>query len=296
MWLVSGDFARGWPEFEWRWKRATAAGVLDRGRPLWDGAPLAGRTILLTAEQGLGDTLQFVRYARHVKDRGGHVMLECQPPLVSLLSRTPGIDAVVTQGQPPAQFDLQAPLMGLPGLFGTTLETIPAEVPYVFPNAELVAHWRQELSTDAGFKIGIAWRGNPRHPGDRFRSFKLSEFETLVGNDRRPYILQKDVTDDEREQLTGRLGAVDLGPRLDDFETTAAVVANLDLVITCDSSVAHLAAAMGRRVWIATPFLARLALAAGTRRQPLVPRPATLPTAAAGQLGRRLPPHACRAG
>jgi ADP-heptose:LPS heptosyltransferase len=171
-----------------------------------------------------------------------------------LLARTPGIDAAVAQGQPPAQWDLQAPLVSLPGVFGTTLETIPAEVPYVFPNVELAGRWRQELAADARLKVGMAWRGNPRHPGDRFRSIKLAEFDTLLSNWLRLYSLQKDATDDERGQLADRLGAVDLSSRLDDFDATAAVVANLDLVITCDSSVAHLAAAMGVRVWVALPF------------------------------------------
>jgi ADP-heptose:LPS heptosyltransferase len=127
-------------------------------------------------------------------------------------------------------------------------------VPYVFPDAELADRWRQELSAVAAFKVGVAWRGNPRHPGDRFRSFDLAQFETIVSDQVRLFSLQKDITDDEREQLAGRLGGVDLGPRLDDFDTTAAVVANLDLVITCDSAVAHLAAATGRRVWVALPF------------------------------------------
>ena len=239
---------------QWRWKRAAAAGALDRGRPLWNGAALAGRTIMLTAEQGLGDTLNFVRYARRVKERGGRVVLECQPPLVELLARTPGIDAVVAQGQPPADWEVQAPLLSLPGLFGTTLETIPAETPYVFPDAELAARWRKELAADARLKVGVAWRGNPRHLNDRFRSFAIVQLETLADERLRFYSLQKDITDEERAVLTGRLRGIDLGPRLIDFNTTAAVVANLDLVITCDSTVAHLAGAIGVKAWVAIPF------------------------------------------
>ena len=154
----------------------------DRGRPLWDGSPLVGRTILLSAEQGLGDTLHFVRYATRVKECGGRVLLECQPPLVRLLARTAGIDAVVAQGEAPTDWDVHAPLLSLPRIFSTTLETIPADVPYVFPDAEFVSRWANKLEAmipRAGLKIGLAWRGNPLHPGDRARSFDLSWLEVF---------------------------------------------------------------------------------------------------------------------
>jgi hypothetical protein len=204
----------------------------------------------------LGDTLHFVRYAARVKDCGGRVVLECQPPLVRLLARTAGIDAVVAQGETLTEWEVHAPLLSLPRIFGTTLETIPVGVPYVLPDPVLVSGWQrklEELIPAAGLKIGIAWRGNPLHPGDRIRSFTLSWLEGIRTPGVRLYSLQKDATDDERRLLQGRLGAADLGPQLDDMNTSAAVVANLDLVITCDSSLAHLAGAMGQRVWVALP-------------------------------------------
>ena len=254
--LVTGDFAQGWPEFEWRWNRPALASSINRGRPLWDGSSLTGRTILLTAEHGLGDTLHFVRYASCVKQCGGRVVLECQSPLVRLIARTAGIDAIVTREESPATWDLQAPLGSLPRIFGTTLDTIPSTVPYVFAGPELTSRWREELEDllpGPGLTIGLAWRGNPLHPGDRFRSFALSWLNTLRAQNVRLYSLQKDTTEEERRILTDELGAIDLGPRLDDMDVTAAVVTNLDLVIACDSSVAHLAGALGRNVWVALP-------------------------------------------
>ena len=160
-------------------------------QPLWDGSSLAGRTILLHAEQGLGDTIQFIRYAPLVKRRGGTVILECQPALLRLLQSCAGVDRLLAQGSSLPHFDVHAPLLSLPGILGTTLSTIPAEVPYLFADANLVEHWRQELSRGVNseperqrgkealagarvLKVGIAWQGNPIHKNDKQRSIPLS--------------------------------------------------------------------------------------------------------------------------
>jgi hypothetical protein len=254
VWLLTEDFDQGWPEYEWRWKLGDTA-PQSYPQPLWDGSPLEGRSILLHAEQGLGDTLQCVRYAPLIKQRGGKVLLGCQPALVRLLARCPGVDRVLVPGKPLPDFDVHAPMLGLPGVFHTTLENIPGSVPYLFPSAELVEHWRRELASDGQFKIGIAWRGNPKHPTDNFRSIPFERFAPLA---RLPgvqlYSLQKGAGREQLDPSVGLRPIVDLADRLGDFDDTAAVVSNLDLVISCDSAVVHLAGGLGVNVWVAVPF------------------------------------------
>jgi tetratricopeptide (TPR) repeat protein len=253
--LQQGHFAEGWPEYEWRWKLPDMVGRPCR-EPLWDGSPLNGRTILLWAEQGLGDTLQAIRFAPLVKQRGGTVVVECQAPLVPLLSRCAGIDRLVPRGSPAPAVDVQAPLMSLPWLLGVTLETLPAEVPYLFADPALVERWRRELEGPPSFKIGIAWQGNPLYSGDSMRSIPLKHFAALA---RLPGIrlfsLQKGIGSEQRQAMLGQFYVVDLGCRLDEttgaFMDTAAVLQNLDLVVTSDTSVAHLAGGMGVPVWVA---------------------------------------------
>lgn len=251
--LLRGDFEHGWPEFEWRWKRISQGGPVER-IPLWNGEPLEGATILLTAEQGLGDTLQFVRYARDVEARGGRVILQCQRALARLLARTPGVEATIAQDDLPLPAcQVRAPLASLPGLFGTRLSTIPAQVPYVFPDADVARAWHERLTGTPGLRVGIAWRGNPQHSGDRQRSIPLERFEVLALPGVQLFSLQKDCTAAEGEVLS-RWGAENLADELTDFDATAAVVTNLDLVVSCDSSVAHLAGSLARPVWVALPF------------------------------------------
>jgi hypothetical protein len=226
------------------------------GQPAWDGSPLGGRTILLHAEQGLGDTLQFIRYAPLVQQRGGTVLVQSPAPLARLLARCPGVDRLVAPGPAPTEaFDVHAPLLGLPGLLGTSLATVPARVPYLFADAELTAHWRQQLGAIGGFTIGIAWQGNPRHPRDRDRSIPLLQFAPLAGIEGvRLLSLQKGPGRDQLAALAGRFPVTDLSHGLDDFLDTAAVLMNLDLVITADTALAHLAGALGVPVWVALPF------------------------------------------
>jgi tetratricopeptide (TPR) repeat protein len=252
--LQHGDFARGWPEYEWRWK---VRGVTARAfrEPAWDGSPLNGRTILLYAEQALGDTIQFIRYAPLVKERGGTVVVECQPPLARLLASCPGIDQLVPRGSPLPPFEVQAALLSLPGLLGTTLETVPRNVPYLSAAPDLVASWRRERGGETSFKVGIAWQGSATFAGDRLRSAPLRHFAPLVRvGGVRLFGLQKGPG---REQISTcrQLDLTDLGGTLDEatgaFMDTAAVMMNLDLVVTTDTSVAHLAGALGVPVWVA---------------------------------------------
>jgi tetratricopeptide (TPR) repeat protein len=253
--LLTGDFQRGWAGYQWRWKTKDFQ-PRDFSQPLWDGQPLEGRTILLHAEQGLGDTLQFIRYAPLVKQAGARVLVECQEPLVRLLASCRGVDGLLGRGADLPPFDLHAPLLNLPGIFHTSLETIPADVPYLFADPGLAEHWRQELGGTAGFKIGIAWRGSPIHHNDHARSLPLSCFEPLAGLPGACFFsLQKGAGAEELQAVRDRFPVRELGSRLEDFMDTAAVLRNLDLVIACDTAVAHLAGALGTAVWVALPFI-----------------------------------------
>jgi Flp pilus assembly protein TadD len=253
-WLLTGDYARGWPEYEWRWRNTTWTPRLF-AQPRWDGTPRPDAAILLYAEQGLGDTLQFVRFARLVKQRVGRVFVECQPPLVRLLAKCPGIDQVTASVGMAPPFQLQGALMSLPGIFGTTLSNVPADVPYLFAEAEPVESWRAELAVVKEFKVGIAWRGNPLHPMDALRTVPLTAFAPLA---RVPnvklYSLQKGPGREELSEAGGRFPIVDLADRLNDFQDTAAVVRNLDLIIACDTAIVHLAGALAVPAWAAVPF------------------------------------------
>jgi tetratricopeptide (TPR) repeat protein len=256
-WLQKGDFEKGWQEYEWRWKRKRTAARPFR-QPTWDGSPLSGRTILLYMEQGLGDMLQFIRYAPLVKERGGRVVVECTRMLIPLFSTCKGIDQLVAEGEPLPDFDVQVPLMSLPRLFKTTLETVPAAVPYFFPDDELVERWRQRLTSIDGLKIGISWQGNPNHQWDRHRSFPLKE---LAGISQLPGVrlisLQKGAGTEQLKSVGFEV--LQFGDELDTtsgaFMDSAAIIKNLDLVITVDSAIAHLAGALGAKVWLALALI-----------------------------------------
>ena len=255
--LLMGHLKQGWPEYEWRSKRKEIA-ACPFHQPVWDGAPLAGRTILLHSEQGMGDMMQFIRYAPLVQQYGGRVVFECYEPLIRLLGRCPGIDQIVSKGSVLPEFDVHAPLLSLPGILGTSLATIPASVPYIHADEELIAHWRRELGPSRAFKVGIAWQGNPKFPTDRWRSFRLAQFEPLARLDGvRLFSLQKGPGAEQIGEVADRFAIMDLGRTLDEatgaFMDTAAIMKNLDLVVTSDTSIAHLAGALGVPVWVALP-------------------------------------------
>ncbi len=256
--LQMGDFERGWKEYEWRWRKKDARPRKCR-QPLWDGSPLDGRTILLWGEQGLGDAIQFARYAPLVQARGGRVVLECLNIVRELFQGMAGVDQVVAEGPQPPPFDVHAPLMSLPFLLGTTRTTLPATVPYLTADPQRVALWRQRLADSGGFRIGIVWQGNPYHKWDRHRSVPLWRFAALA--DRPDVTLVSLQKGSGTEQLEGfsRFGVVVLetepmgAPGA--FADTAALIANLDLVVTVDTAVAHLAGALGAPVWMAVAAL-----------------------------------------
>jgi tetratricopeptide (TPR) repeat protein len=259
VWLLAGDLRRGWPEYEWRWECDDFTPPRFP-QPAWDGAPLEGRSILLYAEQGLGDTLQFVRFASLVKERGGVVILAAPAVLHPILAGCPGLDQIVPLGTEWPAFDLHLPLMSLPKVLGTTLGTIPADVPYLRAEPARVASWGRELASIREFKVGIAWQGNPGIPYDRVRSFPLRELAALAEVEGvRLFSLQKGPGTEQLRDSDARFPIVDLASRLDEdsgaFMDTAAVLTHLDLVVTCDSVLAHLAGALGVPAWVALPIV-----------------------------------------
>lgn len=252
-WLQMGDFERGWVDYEWRLQCKDFAIPAFR-QPRWDGSSLGGRSILLYADHGLGDSIQFIRYAPQVKALGGRVIVACRQPLARLLATCPGVDLVVEEGSALPDFDVYAPLMSLPMILETRLSSVPAEVPYLTADASLVERWRLQLEPRDRCNIGIAWQGNPQFRGDRHRSFRLAQFEPLARvAGVRLFSLQKGFGIEQIAGLSGRFAVSDIGSRLTDFMDTAAVVSNLDLVISLDSSLAHLAGALGVKTWLATP-------------------------------------------
>ncbi len=241
--LLKGDLVNGFAEYEWRWQQKGWA-PRPFTQPLWDGSPLVGQTILLHAEQGMGDTIQFIRYARLVKERGGRVVVECPRSLIRLLQTHPDVDQLIPQDSPLPAFDVHAPLLSLPHILGTTLETIPAAVPYLHPPERL------ELEDTNHFKVGIVWSGNPDHRNNHLRSCQLEHFRVLQDIPGiRFYSLQKGPAATDLQTVTG-LPLQDWSERLQDFADTAAAIAQLDLVITVDTAVAHVAGALGRPVWL----------------------------------------------
>jgi tetratricopeptide (TPR) repeat protein len=250
--LLTGDFTSGFAEFEWRWQLPEHPSR-NFPQPLWDGSDLAGRTILLHAEQGFGDSIQFVRYAPLVAERGGRVILECQAPLVRLLETMNGVEQVIARDTELPEFDLQAPLMSLPFLFQTTLDTVPVQIPYLTAPASPL---KLSRSPHAKLHVGIVWAGNPERQGDRDRSCPLHYFYPVLElPEVACYSLQKGAVVSELAQLSNQYPIQDLSEQLHDFADTAAAIQQLDLIITVDTAVAHLAGALGHPVWVVLAHL-----------------------------------------
>lgn len=249
-----GDYERGWPEYEWRW-RCRDYSLPMFTQPLWDGSNLTGRTILLYADHGLGDAVQFVRYAPLVRKRAGRVIVACRKPLARLFASCPGVDRVVVEQDPLPDFDTYAPLMSLPALFGTTLSTVPGGVPYLRADRQSVAHWRRKLEPDRGFRVGIVWQGNPKYGRDYQRSFRLAQLAPLAKVPGVRFVsLQNGPATEQIRAVADQFSVRNLGNRLGDFLDIAGAMKSLDLVVAPDTAVAHLAGALGLPVWLALPF------------------------------------------
>jgi tetratricopeptide (TPR) repeat protein len=253
--LLKGDFEQGWREYEWRWKCGVSA-PRRLPKPSWDGRTLNGKSILLHAEQGIGDTIQFIRYAALVKQRDGRVLVECQPELARLLAGCEGIDALIEAGAPLPDFDCHAAIPSLPGIFNTRPDSIPADIPYLQPPASENEDLSKLLAVGAGnFRVGIVWSGNTRFKHNRYRSCRLSDFEPLARIAGVSFFsLQKGNPASELIDGECDMPVTDLSGVLHDFADTASALQHLDLVITVDTSVAHLAGALGKPVWLLLSF------------------------------------------
>jgi Flp pilus assembly protein TadD len=263
--LLTGDYEQGWREYEWRWQRKNFPTLWPAlPQPRWTGEDLAGKTLLVHTEQGYGDAIQFVRYIPMLAARGARVILLCQPPLARLMQSVEGIAQIVPGIRSPADlppFDMHCPIMSLPFLFGTHLESVPADVPYLRPELSLLQRWRAKVSAAAagrkigprkvnGLKVGLAWAGNPDHIIDACRSAKLEHFAPLAGAGATFFSLQKGPAASQAASAPSGMELIDLTADLHDFADTAALVSNLDLVITVDTAVAHVAGALGIPAWV----------------------------------------------
>jgi Flp pilus assembly protein TadD len=257
--LLTGDFSNGWTEYEWRYKVVIKDPTAHSQymQAMWDGGNLNGQRIILGCEGGFGDVMQFCRYAPMVAHRGGKVLLGSPPELLRLLKSLNGVEQVVPAGQPPPNCDIHCPMINLAKMFGTTLQTIPAKIPYLFADPTLSGQWAVRLAQYADrLKVGIVWAGNPKNRYDRSRSLVLGQFAPLAGISKLTlFSLQKGPASTHAAQPPAGLSMVDWTAELNDFAETAALIANLDLVVAVDSAVVHLAGAMGKPTWVLVPSL-----------------------------------------
>jgi len=252
--LTLGDYRRGFEKYEWRWRRSGMAEQKSRGRPLWLGDyPLARKTVLLHAEQGLGDTIQFARYVPMLAASGAKVVLEVQPELTALMARLEGAATVIARGTALPPFDVHCPLGSLPLAFKTEPATVPADIPYLSADDAHLTKWSTRIGALERPRIALAWSGNPSHLNDRNRSIVFAKLAPLSSIPARFVSIQRDVREDAIA-LAGENRVTNVGAELENFADTAAVIALCDLVISVDTAVAHLAGAMGRPLWMLLPF------------------------------------------
>jgi tetratricopeptide (TPR) repeat protein len=255
--LYLGEFATGWAGFEWRWDHAqqlNIGAVRNFEQPLWLGeAPLAGKRLLIYSEQGLGDTLQFSRYAALCAAQGATVILEVQKPLLAALTDLPGVTQLLAKGTTLPPFDYQIPIMSLPLAFKTTLDTIPAPANYLQADATRVVEWRALLGERKRPRVGIVWSGNSNNPIDRHRSVALAEWIPHLPPEFDYFCLQRDIRDADSAALESS-DLFSFDDDLMDFKSTAALCECMDLVISVDTSLLHLSGALGKRSWLLLPF------------------------------------------
>jgi Tfp pilus assembly protein PilF len=254
--LLTGIFKEGWKEYEWRRTIAEYYQNFSFSQPLWDGYDIAGSTILIHAEQGFGDTLQFIRYVASVAKRGAKTIVQCARELKSLLQGVEGTGRVVARDEQLPEFDVHYPLLSLPFLFDTTLDTIPSKVPYIPAETSIVQKWKEFLQHDnAHLKIGLVWSSGQGQWRPK-KSFPLTLFLPLTQLQNVSfYSLQKGESAEQAENPSWGIRIIDYTKEIYDFSDTAALIENLDLVISVDTAVAHLAGALGKPVWTLLPFV-----------------------------------------
>jgi tetratricopeptide (TPR) repeat protein len=265
--LTQGEYQRGFSDYESRWRRTGMAPQKSRGKPLWRGEyPLARKTVLLHAEQGLGDTIQFARYVPMLAAAGAKIVLEVQPELKTLMARLDGAPTVIARGEALPPFDVHCPLGSLPLALKTEPGTVPAAIPYLSASGAHLAKWSAQIGALRQPRIAIAWSGNSSHDNDRNRSIALARLAPLFPPPHPPPLagqggvgasfisIQRDVRPEDAAALAAETRVTHVGDELDDFADTAAVLALCDLVIAVDTAAVHLAGAMGRPVWVLVPF------------------------------------------
>ena len=252
--LLRGQFTLGWNEYEARFDVPRTMSRKEYGKPVWDGQEPEGRTILLYCEQGLGDAIQFVRYAPLLAERGSSVIVECRPELVKLFQSLRGVEQIVTPDDDLPDFDVYRGMMSMPMIFGTTLETVPADVPYLRADRSQAKRWRRIIDP-GGLRIGLVWAGAAGYGNDKIRSIPLEMLAPLAATpDARFYSLQKGEAAAQAHSPPAGMKVNDLSAELTDFADTAAAIENLDLVISVDTSASHLAGALNKPVWTMLPF------------------------------------------
>jgi tetratricopeptide (TPR) repeat protein len=252
--LLEGQLLRGWNEYEARFDVPRAGAKREYSQPAWDGTDPEGRTILLYCEQGFGDAIQFVRYAPMLAERSATVIVECQPELRELFSSLRGIDQIVCPGDEPPDFDVYRGMMSMPLIFGTTLEAVPNQVPYLQADRAKVRRWRKIIEP-GGLRIGLVWAGAGGYGNDVNRSMTLERLSPLAKIEGvRLYSLQKGPAASQAQSPPDGMEILDLSAELTDFSETAAVIENLDLVISVDTAVGHLAGALNKPVWLMIPM------------------------------------------
>ena len=255
--LFLGDFPRGWKAYEWRWKNARRLSIAEPRNfkePLWLGEnSISGKRLLIYGEAGYGDTLQFCRYARLCAELGATVILEVQASLFVLLTGIEGVSKLIACGQNLPPFDYQCPLMSLPLAFNTTVQTLPAAPAYLHSDEAITAQWRARLGQRSRPRIGLAWSGNPQNSIDRRRSIRLADWQPHLPSEYQYFCLQTSVREEDQETLDSSPGIFSYDKEMLDFANTAALCSCLDLVISVDTSIAHLSGALGQRTWLLLP-------------------------------------------
>lgn len=254
--LQLGRFSEGWVLHESRWAKPSFQPIVRHfSQPIWDGSfSIAGKTLLLHAEQGLGDTLQFVRYVELALALGARLVLEVQAPLVPLFDGLFGVEALVKQGDPLPSFDCHCPLMSLPLAFQTTLTSVLNAVPYLKPSPEKQLFWAEKLGPTSQLRVGLVWSGDPRHLNDKHRSIPLADLLAALPPNFGYFSLQSEIRHSDRQALENSDSLVHFGSELIDFSDTAALCAQMDVVICVDTSVAHLSGAMGKPTFLLLPY------------------------------------------
>ena len=262
IYLLKGNLKEGWEKYKYRLLKQDIVKSFnlnypDFSQPYWDGSEIKGKTILLCSEQGFGDTIQFIRYVPMVLKKCDKIIVACQEELIPLIQLINGIQQVVAQGKQLPDFDFHCPLLNLPSVFNTTLETVPATIPYIANDPQKVLKWHERLQSDsAKLKIGLCWAGSPTHKNDRNRSIPLNMFSMLGEMESISfYSLQKGKGAEQANNTPDGMDIVDYTNDLNDFSETAALIENLDLIISVDTSIAHLAGALGKPVWTLLPFM-----------------------------------------